>query len=78
MVEKILVDSPLRERGYFNASTVKAVVDGHLNHGENHTFLLMALMIFEIGQQEFCDGARCESESGSFEPSESPKVPLTL
>ncbi|HWY87881.1 MAG TPA: asparagine synthase-related protein, partial [Gemmataceae bacterium] len=59
MVQKILVDSPLRERGYFNAATVKSVVEGHLNRGENHTFLLMALMIFEIGQQEFCDGARC-------------------
>ena len=34
--------------------------------------------IFEIGQQEFCDGARFSSEPGSFNPSDSTKVPLTL
>ncbi|MGE3539942.1 MAG: asparagine synthetase B [Candidatus Tectimicrobiota bacterium] len=43
------------DRGVFHPDTVRSVVNGHLNHGQNHTFLLMALMIFEVGQQELFD-----------------------
>ncbi len=55
LVHKLLLNPRFLDRGYFNPATVQEVVDGHLNQGQNHTFLLMALMIFELGQQEFVD-----------------------
>ncbi len=56
LVERILLSPQCLDRGVFNPAAVRAVVDGHLNRGRNHTFLLMALMIFELGQREFVDG----------------------
>jgi asparagine synthase (glutamine-hydrolysing) len=58
LVERLLLSERCLERGIFNADAVKAVVDAHLNQGRNHTYLLLAMMIFELGQREFIDGDR--------------------
>jgi asparagine synthetase B (glutamine-hydrolysing) len=55
LVEHILLSRRCLDRGVFHPPAVRAVVDGHLNRGRNHTFLLMAMMIFELGQREFVD-----------------------
>lgn len=49
LVRKILLDARTLERGVYDPAGVQAVVRGHLEQGRNHTFLLMALMIFELG-----------------------------
>jgi asparagine synthase (glutamine-hydrolysing) len=56
LVEETLLSRRCLDRGVFNPPAVQRVVDGHLNRGRNHTFLLMAMMIFEFGQREFVDG----------------------
>jgi asparagine synthase (glutamine-hydrolysing) len=56
LVERILLSDRCLGRGVFNPAGVRSVVDGHLNRGRNHTYLIMALMIFELGQREFADG----------------------
>jgi asparagine synthase (glutamine-hydrolysing) len=56
LVEGILLSPQCLDRGVFNPPAVRAVVDGHLNRGRNHTYLIMAMMIFELGQREFVDG----------------------
>ena len=40
----------------FNPETVRSAVANHLANRRNHTFLLMAMMTFELGQREFVDG----------------------
>jgi asparagine synthase (glutamine-hydrolysing) len=55
-VERLLLSERCLERGVFDPPAVKAVVEGHLNHGRNHTYLLLAMMTFELGQRMFLDG----------------------
>jgi asparagine synthase (glutamine-hydrolysing) len=55
MVEKLLLDDRCLSRGVFKAETVRTAVANHIANKRNHTFLLMAMMIFELGQREFVD-----------------------
>jgi asparagine synthase (glutamine-hydrolysing) len=55
MVERILLNPRCLDRGIFHPETVRAVVEQHLAARRNHTFLLMALMIFELGQRAMVD-----------------------
>jgi asparagine synthase (glutamine-hydrolysing) len=55
LVERLLLSDRCLGRGVFDADTLRAVVANHLTGGANHTFLLLALMIFETGQREFVD-----------------------
>lgn len=55
VVESILLDERCLDRGVFNPETVRSVVENHSANRRNHTFLLMAMMIFELGQREFVD-----------------------
>ncbi|MBX9789758.1 MAG: hypothetical protein K2Y37_12645 [Pirellulales bacterium] len=57
--ELLLADRTL-QRGVFRPDTLRSVVRQHLDHQRNHTFLLLALMIFELGQREFLDGEAYE------------------
>lgn len=53
LVERLLLSDRFLGRGIFDPSAVKAVVQGHLNRGRNHTYLLLAMMAFELGQRMF-------------------------
>jgi asparagine synthase (glutamine-hydrolysing) len=55
-VESLLLDDRCLSRGVFNPETVRSAVANHLANRRNHTFLLMAMMIFELGQRELVDG----------------------
>jgi asparagine synthase (glutamine-hydrolysing) len=55
-VERTLLGERCLQRDVFDPDAVRGVVDGHLNRGHNHTYLLIALLIFELGQREFFDG----------------------
>jgi asparagine synthase (glutamine-hydrolysing) len=63
MVESLLLNDCCLERGIFNPPTVKKVVDQHMHNQRNHTFLLMAMMIFEVGRQGLSDTPRIVSEA---------------
>ena len=56
LVEKLLLRDRCLNRGVFDPDTVQTVVGDHLDGRRNHTYLLLALMIYETGQQEFVDG----------------------
>lgn len=61
MVKKILLDERCLERGVFSPDAVRAVIDGHNSARKNHTFLLLAMMIYEQGQRQFIDESPTES-----------------
>lgn len=56
LVQHLLLSDRCLGRGIFNPGGIKAVVEAHLGGRQNHTYLLLALMIFELGQREFFDG----------------------
>jgi asparagine synthase (glutamine-hydrolysing) len=55
MVERVLLDERCLARGVFVADVVRRVVREHMARQKNHTFLLMSLLIFELGQQMLDD-----------------------
>lgn len=61
-VRQVLLDARCLDRGLWNPDTIKSVVDQHMSSRGNHTFLLLALMIFELGQ------ARLTGEQGVSPP----------
>jgi len=46
LVRKLLLENGLRDRGIFHPDTISEVVRTH-NEGENHTYLILALLILE-------------------------------
>jgi asparagine synthase (glutamine-hydrolysing) len=50
LVEKLLLADESLERGIFEPAGVKGVVHAHLQ-GKNHTYLILAMMVFEMGQR---------------------------
>jgi asparagine synthase (glutamine-hydrolysing) len=62
-VQRLLLDDRCLSRGVFNPETVRTVVNNHFANTRNHTFLLLAMMIFELGQREFVDGDAYASEA---------------
>ncbi len=50
-VEQILLCDETLDRGVFDPDGVRSVVTNHGQNRRNHTFLLMAMMIFELGQR---------------------------
>ena len=50
LVRRILLSDACLERGVFRPSAVTKAVEQHLSGGRNHTFLILAMMIFERGQ----------------------------
>jgi hypothetical protein len=51
VVKRLLLSGRCLESGPFNPDSIVAAVHDHLEHRRNHTFLLMALMVFEMGQR---------------------------
>src|SRR5690606_8974153 len=53
-VRDILLSDACLDRGVFDPEGVRSVVDAH-NRGRNHTLLLMAMMIHELGSRFLLD-----------------------
>lgn len=51
LVEEVLLDEACLDRGIFTPDTVRAVVRRHLAGQRNHTYLIMAMMVFEVGHR---------------------------
>lgn len=55
LVRSVLLSEQCLDRGVFRPGTVSRVVGQHFRSERNHTYLLMAMMIFELGQRTFAD-----------------------
>ena len=62
LVQKLLLADECLQRGVFEPETVRKVVEDHFQ-GKNHTFLLLAMMTFEMGQKEL---ASVQDRSAGF------------
>lgn len=65
LVQNLLLDPRCLERGIFRPEAVREVVERHLSNRANHTFLILAMMIFETGQRMFVDGETAEIRTSS-------------
>jgi asparagine synthase (glutamine-hydrolysing) len=52
LVQQTLLDEACLDRGIFDPDTVRSVVARHLSGERNHTYLIMAMMVFEVGHRE--------------------------
>ena len=64
-VEEVLLSPRTLQRGVFEPQTVKQVVQNHMARLGNHTALLLAMLIFELGQREFIDGEDFAADSAA-------------
>jgi asparagine synthase (glutamine-hydrolysing) len=55
VVRQELLSDACLERGIFRPEAVRAAVHQHLEGQRNHTFLLLAMMIYQRGQRKFVD-----------------------
>jgi asparagine synthase (glutamine-hydrolysing) len=55
LVDEILLSPRCLERGVFEPQAVRDVIHRHKTGRANHTYLMMAMMIFEVGQRMFVD-----------------------
>lgn len=51
LVQAILLDEQCLDRGIFDANTIRSIVKRHLANERNHTYLIMALLVFETGHR---------------------------
>jgi hypothetical protein len=51
VVRELLLDEQTLDRGLYDADGMRAVVENHLAGRRNHTYLIMGLMIWELGQR---------------------------
>jgi hypothetical protein len=63
LVRSILLSEQCLDRGVFAPQTVERVVERHLNGRRNHTYLILAMMIFEVGQRRLVDEDLCRDDS---------------
>lgn len=55
LVETLLLDDRCLQRGIFDPDAVRGLVGQHVRNERNHTFLILAMMIYELGQREIVD-----------------------
>lgn len=64
LVRKILLDEQCLDRGVFNPEVLRKVLQNHDNKKANHTYLILAMMVFEAGQRRMADWRKpAESET---------------
>jgi asparagine synthase (glutamine-hydrolysing) len=60
LVRCVLLSDRCLTRGIFDPQTVRGIVEAHLAGRRNHTYLILAMMIFETAQLKFHDGGRSD------------------
>lgn len=65
VVETVLLDPRTLDRGLYDADGVRDLVDNHGEQGRNHTYAILALMIFELGQRYLHDEAPTQADQRS-------------
>jgi hypothetical protein len=54
-VECILMSGRCLDRGVFDRAVVRTAIDDHAAKRRNHTYLILTMLNFELGQREFID-----------------------
>lgn len=62
LTEGLLLSDEFVARGLFRPDAVRRVIDQHMARQANHTFLIMSLVIFELGQRMLADPERFARE----------------
>ena len=65
VVRDVLLDPQTLDRGIYDPVGIKTVVQNHLAGRRNHTYLIMALMIFELAQRYLLGGSPNRSDDQS-------------
>jgi asparagine synthase (glutamine-hydrolysing) len=58
LTRDVLLDERARERGYFEQSYVRELLDRHADGVQDHSQGIWTLLMFELWHQEFVDGAQ--------------------
>ena len=58
LVQRTLLDDSCLDSGVFNPDTVRHVVQRHFSGQANHTYLIMALLVFTTGHRSLLSGKR--------------------
>lgn len=58
VAERILLADRCLDRGIFEPDTVRRILSAHAENRRNHTFVILAMMCFEVGQRMILDGER--------------------
>jgi asparagine synthase (glutamine-hydrolysing) len=53
LLRETLLDERFLDRRIFDRSAIERLLDQHRRREKNHTYLLQALLVFELGQREF-------------------------
>lgn len=64
LVKTTLLSEACLERGIFHPDTMRTVVQRHLSGQRNHTYLIMAMMIFEVGHRCLLDDQSSDDAPG--------------
>jgi hypothetical protein len=51
-VRRLLLSDQFLDRGLFERQAIRQIIDDHAARTRNHTFQLMAMLIFELGQRQ--------------------------
>jgi asparagine synthase (glutamine-hydrolysing) len=76
MVRQILLSEECLDRGVLDAGAVRRTLDEHTAGTANHTYLILAMLAFEVGQQELVRTAL--AYAGAAGPSQPPSDHLSL
>jgi asparagine synthase (glutamine-hydrolysing) len=71
IVRDVLLDTQTLDRGLYDADGIKVAIENHLTGRRNHTYLIMALMIFELGQRYLTAGPESDQDGEAM-----PMTPL--
>ncbi len=64
-VESVLLGPACLDRGVYQADGIRRIVGEHFDGTRNHTFLLLGLIVFELGQQELLDRTDASTSTAS-------------
>jgi len=55
LLKETLLDERFLDRGIFDRPAIERLLDEHRRRDKNHTYLLQALLVFELGQRQLAD-----------------------
>jgi asparagine synthase (glutamine-hydrolysing) len=61
MLKDMLLDSRCLGRGLFRPAAISQLVEEHVTGRWDHSYRLWALLVLELWQQRFLDGARAQA-----------------
>lgn len=71
LVQQVLLSEACMNRGVFNPDTLRTILRQHETTQRNHTYLIMAMMIYELGQQRLFKTHASGHPSPMLDPSSS-------